>query len=44
MMTANFMRAILNKGKGFLKPGDLLSQATVLEYADHCGMCGKHRA
>ena len=38
MMTANFMRAILNKEEGFLNPGDLLSQATVLEYADEARM------
>ena len=32
MMTSSFMKAILNKEEGFLKEGDLLSQATVLEY------------
>lgn len=34
MMTSSFMRAILDKEKGFLKPGQLLNQATVLEYTD----------
>lgn len=32
MMTANFMRAILDKEKGLLPAGKLLSQATVLEW------------
>ena len=34
MMTSSFMKAILDKEKGFLKPGRLLNQATVLEYTD----------
>lgn len=32
MLTANFMRAILNKERGFFPEGSLLSQATVLQY------------
>ncbi len=32
MMTANFMRAILDKERGLLPAGKLLSQATVLEW------------
>lgn len=31
MMTSSFMKAILNKETGLLEPGELLSQATVLE-------------
>lgn len=34
MQTSTFMRAILNKQVGFLKEGDLLSQATVLEWPE----------
>ncbi len=34
MMTASFMKAILNKEAGFIKEGALLSQATVLEFTE----------
>lgn len=34
MQTSTFMRAILNKQAGFLNEGDLLSQATVLEWPE----------
>jgi phosphate butyryltransferase len=32
--TASFMRAILDKTLGFFREGQLLSQATILEYAE----------
>lgn len=36
MQTADFMRAILDKENGLLPPGNLLSQATIVEHpADH---------